>query len=128
MSLNPSYLAAPTSEIFWCYEVAIVPGKLEDFCAVARDIMAMSGKESGTVDFEWCLNPDNTVCHIFERYRDSEALFTHAESFGRLYAERFMEACRPTRFDIYGSPSDAAKAVLAQYKPTYFSKITGSSR
>jgi hypothetical protein len=85
--------------------------------------MATMDEEPGTLDCEYYLNADKTVCHIHERYRDSAGLITHAENFGSVFSERFMQACNPTRFNVYGTPNEAAKAVLAQYDPTYFTKI-----
>ena len=116
-----------SDQISWLLEVAILPGKLDDFRAVARDLIASTKPEPGTFDYEWNLNADHTVCHIFERYRDSDAMIKHVEGFGR-FAERFLAACRPTRFDIYGNPSAAAKTMLADLNPTYFHTLGGFSR
>jgi quinol monooxygenase YgiN len=116
-----------SENIHWVLEVAILPGKLEDFRAVAKDLIAATETEPGTFDYEWYFNADNTACHVYERYRDSEAVLEHVESFGR-FAERFLQACRPTRFDIYGAPSDAVKAAVADLGPTYFAKFGGFSR
>jgi hypothetical protein len=51
----------------------------------------------------------------------------HVQSFGR-FAERFMQGCRPTRFHVYGSPSDEAKAALADLHPVYLPLLGGFSR
>ena len=111
------------SEIFWIYEVAITPGKLDDFISVAHDLMATMEQEPGTLEYRYSLNADRTVCHIYERYRDSEGLLAHAENFGRAYSERFMQACAPSRFSVYGIPRDDAKALLGQYGAAFFSNI-----
>jgi quinol monooxygenase YgiN len=116
-----------SENISWILQVAIHPGKLEDFRSVAKDLVAKTESESGTLDYEWNLSEDQTVCHIFERYRDSEALLTHVQSFGN-FAQRFMEACHPTRFHVYGKPSEAAKAALADLNPVYSAPIGGFSR
>ena len=110
-------------EAFWRREVEIKRGKLEDFLSVARDLMDTMDEEPGTLYYECYLSADKTVCHIHERYRDSDGLITHAEDFGRVFSERFKQTCNPTRFNVYGAPNDAAKAVLAQYGPTYFTKF-----
>jgi quinol monooxygenase YgiN len=116
-----------SNQVYWHLEVAILPGKLEDFRAVARDLIASTESEPGTLDYEYNLNADNTVCHIFERYRDSEAMIKHVEGFHR-FAERFLKSCRPTRFDVYGNPSEAAKAMLTDLHPSYFNELGGFSR
>ena len=80
-----------SENIHWLLEVAILPGKLEDFRSVVRDLIAATEPEPGTFDYEWYFNADNTACHIYERYRDSAALIKHVEGFHR-FAERFMQA------------------------------------
>jgi quinol monooxygenase YgiN len=114
-------------EAFWRLEVKINPGKLQDFLSVARDLMATMDQEPGTLGYGYYLSDDKTVCHIHEHYRDSVGLAAHAENFGRVFAERFMAACTPTHFNVYGQPNAAAKAILAQYGPSYLTKIEPSS-
>jgi quinol monooxygenase YgiN len=116
-----------SNQVYWLLEAAILPGKLDDFRAVARDLIAATEPEPGTFDYEYNLNADNTVCHIFERYRDSEAMIEHVHGF-HAFAGRFMQACRPTAFHVYGTPSDEAKAMLADLHPAYFKALGGFSR
>jgi quinol monooxygenase YgiN len=116
-----------SDQISWVLEVAIQPGQLENFRAVARDLIAVTQSEPGTLAYEWNLNDDQTACHIFESYRDSAALVAHVQSFGH-FAERFLQACRPVRFDVYGSPNEEARAVLADFKPAYYSHLGGFTR
>ncbi len=116
-----------SEQIYWLLEVAILPEQLKDFRAVANDLIASTKSESGTLNYEWNLNGEKTICHIYERYRDSAAMLTHVQSFGR-FAERFLKACRPVRFDVYGSPTEEAKAALADLNPTYYTSLGGFSR
>jgi len=116
-----------SDQISWLLEVEILPGKLDDFRAVARDLIASTEPEPGTFDYEWHLSPDEKTAHIFERYADSAAMIKHVEGFGN-FAARFMAACRPVRFSIYGKPNAEAKAALADLGPVYFSELGGFSR
>ena len=116
-----------STHIYWILEVAIKPGKLADFRAVANDLIAVTKSEPGTLAYEWNLSHGDGVCHIYERYQDSEAMIKHVQSFGN-FAARFMEACRPLRFDVYGTPSKEAKAALSDLNPTYFNFLGGFHR
>ena len=115
----------PSEEIFWIYEVKINPGKTEEFIFVARDLMAAMEDEQGTVEFRYSLNADQSICHIYERYRDSDGLIAHADNFGRAISERFAEACSPSRFSVYGAPDDRVRSILHQYRATFLSNIIG---
>jgi quinol monooxygenase YgiN len=116
-----------SDSISWLLEVEILPGKLEDFRAVARDLIANTEPEPGTFDYEWHLSPDGKTAHIFERYSDSAAMIQHVEGFGK-FAARFLASCRVTKFSVYGKPNAEAKEALADLQPVYFAEIGGFSR
>jgi quinol monooxygenase YgiN len=114
-------------EIRWVLEVAIQPGQLENFRLLANDLIAATQPEEGTLSYEWNLSEDNTLCHIYERYQNSTALVKHVQNFHN-FAERFLQVCRPVRFDVYGYPSEEARALLADFQPTYYAHLAGFSR
>jgi quinol monooxygenase YgiN len=116
-----------SAQISWLLEAEILPGKLEDFRAVARDLIANTKPEPGALDYEWSLGPDNKTAHIFERYADSAAVLAHVQGFGA-FAERFLGACRPVRFSVYGKPSAKVKAAIGDLGPVYFSELGGFSK
>jgi len=116
-----------STAISWLLEVTILPGQLKNFKSVARDLITATTPEKGTLAYEWELSPDGTKCDIYERYADSEAMIAHVKSFHN-YAERFLKACRPTSFHVYGTPSEPAKAILEILQPTYFQHLGGFCR
>jgi len=116
-----------SDSFYFVLEVSILPGQLENFRAVSRDLIAAMQLESGTLNYEWNLSHDENSCHIYERYRDSAAFMAHAQTFGK-FAERFLETCYPVCIDVYGSPSEEAQAALAGFHPTYYSPLGGFSR
>ena len=116
-----------SGQIYWILEVAILPGQLENFRAVANDLIAKTKSEPGTLAYEWNLSQDETVCDIYERYQNADALLAHVRSFGA-FAERFMQACRPINFHVYGPANDDVKATLADFQPVYFLPMGGFSR
>jgi len=116
-----------SEELYWILEVDILPGQLANFESVARDLIAATTNEPDTLGYEYALNADETVCHIYERYKNSEAVLTHVRSFGN-FAERFMQACCPTRCYVYGNVSEEVKASIGDLRPVYFSLLGGFSR
>ena len=113
-------LVPKADETFWRLEVKIRPGKLEAFRAIVREQIESAAREEGTLQYEWYFNADNTVCHTYERYRDSDAVIAHAGTFGSRFAERFLQLCDPIDLEVYGSPNEVAKGLLNEYNPSNF--------
>jgi quinol monooxygenase YgiN len=74
----------------------ILPEKLEEFGALAAEMIAATEPDPGALSYEWKLSLDETACHVYERYADSAAVIRHCQSLGRL-VERLMTICRPIR-------------------------------
>lgn len=125
MRHEQTHLAKDSDEVFWRIEVEVLPGKLEEFRAVVRDLVASSKGEPGTLVYDWFFDGDSKVCHTYEHYRDSDAVIAHATTFGHRFAERFQQSCRQIGLDVYGVPNEAAKALLDQYSATYFDRWQG---
>lgn len=68
--------------------------------------------EPGALNYEWSMSHDESVIHWYEQCADSGAVLAHLSTFGETFAERFLAAVDPTRFVVYGDPSDQAKAAL----------------
>lgn len=118
-----------TTHVSWMLELSIQPGRESD----VRDLMtemvdATKANEPGTLDYEWSIASDETVCHIFERYVDSAAVLTHLGTFGERFAERFLNILTPSRFVVYGCPNEAVKEALAAFGPQYMEPAGGFSR
>ena len=117
------------SEIFFVFELAITPGRFEDLKTLIADMVAATQKnEVGTLNYEWTISDDHQVCHAYERYRDSAAFLTHLESFGANFAGRLMEAVKPARLVVYGTPSAQVKDGLAGLGPVYMAPLGGFRR
>ena len=95
---------------------------------MAEMVEATQANEPDTLIYEWNLSADGTLCHLFERYSDSEALMTHLGSFGERFAERFLAILNPIRFFVYGSPTGAVKEALAGFSPVYMEPAAGFTR
>ena len=114
--------------VSWNLQTSVREGQL----SAARDLMpemveATRG-EAGTLGYEWFLGGDGTVCHIYERYADSDAALIHLGNFGANFAERFLQCFEPTALFVYGEPSDEAQAALADLGPVYLGTFGGFSR
>lgn len=116
------------TQVYWNLELEVRPEQAEAFRTLMGEMVANTqANEPNTLNYEWSVNADGTVCHIFERYADSAAVMTHMKGFGR-FADRFFAAVKPLRFHVYGAPSDEVKGALAALSPRYFGLAAGFHR
>ena len=117
-----------TENIFWLFEAAIKPGEYDNFKTVMEEMIASTEQEPGTSNYEFFLNADRTVCHIYERYADSDAALTHVGNFGATFAERFMASVEPKKFVVYGPASDELKGILEGFGAEYMTPLDGFAK
>jgi len=68
------------------------------------------------------------VIHAHERYADSEAVLAHLATFGEKFAGRLLAAVDPTRFAVYGNPSDQVRETLEAFGVLYMKPFAGFVR
>ena len=117
------------TDVSWIVELNLQPAREKEFTALMNEMVtATRANEAGTVNYEWSMSADGVVCHIFERYVDSDAVMTHLGAFGEKFAGRFLDILKPVRFVVYGSPSQQVKDALAAFNPVYMQPVGGFSR
>lgn len=115
--------------VSWMLELEVQPGRAKDLTVLMNEMIAATrANELGTLDYEWSLSADGSVCHIFERYTDSAAVMVHLGTFDEKYAGRFLKVLKPVRFVVYGSPSQDVKDALADFNAVYMQPVGGFSR
>ena len=93
-----------TNEIQCFAILKIQPGKLEEFKRLnAKCSEIVRTMDTGTIQYESYMNPDETECMVFERYRDSQGLLDHHKHLGETMAE-ILETCEG-HGGICGTPS-----------------------
>ena len=118
-----------TQEVYWVITVAVQPGQMDEFKKIVAQIVAATKEEPGTLQYEFSVSADQATVDITERYRNSDAVIAHvSQTFGPKFSKAFLAVAKPTRFTVYGSPSEEAKRVLADFNPTYMTPLDGFSR
>ena len=116
-----------STAISWVFEAAIKPDGVDDYRALAWEIVADNAEnEPGQTFLEWFI--DDHDVHILERYPDSAAAVSHVQRFVANFAERFLSLCTPTRMSVYGEPSDELKETIAGFNPRYLGTLAGHAR
>jgi quinol monooxygenase YgiN len=114
--------------VSWLLELAVKPGELDNFKTVLNEMIESTEAEPGTLMYEWSINEDGSVVHLYERFADSPGAVAHLSGFGEKFAQRFLAAVDPTRLSVYGTPSDDAKEALAALGPVYLTPLGGFAR
>jgi len=118
-----------SKQVSWVLELNVQPEHKEAFPALVEEMVtATQANEPGTLDYHWSTGEGGTVCQIYERYADSDAVLAHLANFGEHFAARFMEILAPTRFVVYGEPNQEVRDALAGFGPTYMESVGGFSR
>ena len=79
-------------------------GKLEEFKRLAAKCMdSVRTKDSGTLQYDWFFNADETECVVHERYRDSDALLEHVANLGDTMSA-LLQTCSISG-ELFGTPS-----------------------
>lgn len=114
--------------VSWNLQVSVREGRLDDFRSLMNEMVESTQMEAGTLSYEWFLSEDDTECHIYERYADSDAVMVHLGNFGPKFASRFMESVEPTSLSVYGEPSDEVRTALDSLGAVYLGTFGGFSR
>jgi quinol monooxygenase YgiN len=118
-----------SGEVFWLLELNVNLGRENEFRSLMAEMVAAAEtNEPRTLTYLWNLHADGTMCHIYERYADSEAALEHLRNFQEKFASRFLDVLAPTRFVVYGSPSDELKEALTGFLPFYMHQVGGFAR
>ena len=115
------------NELSWVIELAVKPGKLEEFKALRDEMVESTEKETGALQYEWFISEDGTAVQVLERYADSAAGLQHVGNFGA-FAERFLGAVDVTRLTVYGEPDDELRGALSAFGPAHLSPFGGFAR
>ncbi|SFB21123.1 Antibiotic biosynthesis monooxygenase [Collimonas sp. OK607] len=116
------------NDLFWLFTLNVKPGKFDEFKRLVSDVVAATRKEPGTLAYQYAANEDQTIVHIYERYRDSEAFVTHVEQAFAEYAERFLSLVSVESLIVYGVPNAQARKALDTFNATYMTLFDGFSR
>ncbi|MFY0652071.1 MAG: antibiotic biosynthesis monooxygenase [Cyclobacteriaceae bacterium] len=117
-----------SNQIAWVLQLDILEGQLDAFKTLMNEMVdATQSNEPDTLGYEWWISDDNSSCHIYERYTNSEAVMVHLTAFGA-FAERFMSCASPTGFTVYGNPDETVKAALTDFGPNYMGALGGYHR
>ena len=100
-----------SENIIWVAEATINPGRKADFEAVMKDLVAMTSKEKGALNYQWYITEETGQVYIYERYADIDAAWAHLDTWAK-GADRFMDAANFERLIVLSDlPADMRKVL-----------------
>lgn len=116
-----------TDEISWQVELAVKPGRLDDFRTLTRDMVEHTKSEHGVLVYERFISEDGKVVYVYERYENSNSAVAHLQAFGKKFGERFVDMVERRRFLVFGKPNHALKEILDPLGAIYLHPLDGFS-
>ena len=99
------------TEIQGIAKLTIHPGKLDEFKRLAAECMeSVRSKDTGTLQYDWFFNSEESECVVVEKYRDSDALLEHITHLGKTLGAMF-KTCSASGM-ICGTPSPELNKAL----------------
>ena len=116
-----------SKNVIWTVEGTIKEGHTQDLKNLMEEMLVLVNQEEGTLNYEWTLGEDDRTLHVYERYQDVAATFTHLETWGK-FAERFTSFVDITKFTIFTDVSPELREAVAGLAPVYMTPIGGFAR
>jgi quinol monooxygenase YgiN len=103
---------------------AVDKSDLEAFKDLVAAAIAGAKEESGTLNYDWFSNQDESAFFARERYASSEALLAHAQASAETVG-RLAELAGGLKVEIFGDPSREVLEAMAAVGPTLYPFVAG---
>ena len=118
-----------TARIRLLVNLDIHQGKFAEFEAIAKQMVAVSEQEPGTLAYHFLLSVDRTRARLVEGYTDADAITAHFNGPAvQEFVPKLMQAASPTRMEIYGNPGGQVAIIAAAYGAEIFLGWEGFDR
>src|SRR6478609_9185752 len=88
----------------------------DQFTQLAAEALVTIRGEPGTLAHDWYVSDDGARCVVRETYASSDAFLAHLAGAGPLLG-RLVELGGGLELDVFGEPSDAVLAAIADFQP-----------
>ena len=103
---------------------SIASENLAQFKEAAAAALEITKAESGTRQYDWFFNQDETSCVVRETYEDSDAVLAHLNNVGDLLG-KLMELGSGLEVEVFGTPSAKLLEVASGLQPTVHTFFQG---
>jgi quinol monooxygenase YgiN len=104
-------------------------GKFPEFEAIAKQMVAVSEKEPGTLAYHFVLSADRKHGRLVEGYTDAAAIGAHFQGPAvQQFVPQLMNVVTVTMMEFYGDPGPKLTAAAEALKPALFTAFQGFDR
>lgn len=115
--------------VFFTVSLAIKDGHRAAFESTAREMVAASSQEPGTLVYDFCIGADGTQCRLLEGYVDNAAAHAHLTGpVVTVMVPKLLESVTVESFEFYGEASPEVEEVLAAFGAKFFGRFHGFRR
>jgi quinol monooxygenase YgiN len=118
-----------TERIRLLVDLEIHQGKFAEFEAIAKQMVAVSEQEPGTLNYKFYLSADRVQCRLVEGYTDQNAILTHFKGPAvQTLVPQLVRHCTPKRMEFYGNPGSEVSAMASAFGAQFFGPSEGFDR
>jgi quinol monooxygenase YgiN len=118
-----------TSRIRLLVGLDIHEGKFSEFEAIAKQMVAVSEKEPGTLAYHFVLSADRKHCRLVEGYTDVAAITAHFHGPAvQEFVPQLLKVASPMLMEFYGDPGPVVTAMAAAFNAAIFVGFDGFDR
>ena len=118
-----------TERVRLLVDLEIHEGKFAEFAAIAKQMVAVSEQEPGTLNYKFYLSVDRKQCRLVEDYTDQDAITAHFR--GRAVQQlvpQLIQFCSPKSMESYGDPGSEVRAMASAFGAQFFDPWEGFDR
>jgi quinol monooxygenase YgiN len=109
--------------------LSINEGKLQEFEAIARTMIAGTEKEAGALSYDWYFGNDGKSCRLVETYADADAMLSHMMGpVVQNLVPKLLGVSSLAGFEVYGEPGTSATEMLKGVGAEIFQYWSGLKR
>lgn len=107
----------------------VLPEQMDNFKRFAKRVAEAVAEESGTLVFEFSVQPDGKTVDLLEIYQNADAFVAHVKHMRATgIAQEAPQLRKPGKIVVFGSPNAELKEILARRDPVYETYIDGFTR
>lgn len=104
-------------------------GKFSEFELIAKQMVAVSEKEPGTLAYHFVLSADRKHCRLVEGYTDAAAITAHFQGPAvQQFVPQMLKVATITLMEFYGDPGPEVTAMAAAFNAAIFQAFEGFDR